>query len=257
MYTINKVFREFSRRTINQVLSLFWRIRMNKFIKVLVLVAAALFSGSSFAQECIPAPYTMGQVQRCYDGRIITGLNGQRVYLTEAPRIIIVQRNNESTLSRLSECKLLGAGIGGALGNLSDENKGQKTVLGILAGIIVGDLICRNNEGERVQVRSVEERQALSRVRVPASCVVGGKDFGDIPESSCLKIRDALTTTTPSLTETRSEPRKLVREAYCPVTRTRDGVQEQKEVPNPSRTEKFCADLPKLLQSGEKKWEDL
>lgn len=93
-----------------------------------------------------------------------------------------------------------------------------------------------------------------SRVYVPGSCQVGGKDFGDIPEDSCMEIRKALNREAPS--ETR---RVVTQEAYCQVARKNDktGEIQRKNVRNPERSQAYCDNIPGRLRSGSIRWEDL
>lgn len=93
-----------------------------------------------------------------------------------------------------------------------------------------------------------------SRVYVRGSCQVGGKDFGDIPEDSCLEIRKALNREAPS--ETR---RVVIQEAYCPVARKNDktGEIQRKNVRNPERSQAYCDNIPVKLRNGSIRWEDL
>jgi hypothetical protein len=162
-------------------------------------------------------------------------------------------------MSGLTNCQMVGGLAGATLGSLAENHTAQAMILGGLIGGVAGNMICNNQNGQQVLVRQGQNGVVSNGVvtnngnvvTIPSSCKVGGRDFGEMPEASCLKIRDALTTTTAS------ETKQVVTDAYCVMRRQKGSDVEEKRVSNPSKSQSFCDQTTTALRSGQKRWEDL
>lgn len=245
--------------------------------KTLKLILAALlvsFGATVFAQ-CMPMnapgpPRLWDGVRGCYVPQgtpaVYNGNNGQvitsgqdndwgRILASQAIRIPQGQQIPSGYCSwggRVENMAISGL-IGAVVGVLAGDNR-RAAAQGAALGMVVGTFVpCQTlqqaslaPESRRVVVQGGETTVS------PARCVVGGEDFGNVSEATCLKIRDKLTTTTTS--ETRQV---VMKPAYCNLSAKKDGEEVKKRVENPSRSEQFCNDLVAALRSGEKKWADL
>lgn len=159
----------------------------------------------------------------------------------------------------LTNCQMVGGLAGATLGSLAENHTAQAVILGGLIGGVAGNMICNNQAGQRVIVTGQGQNGVVSNgvvnngnvVTVPSSCKVGGRDFGEMPEASCLKIRDALTTTSAG------ETKQVVTDAYCVMRKQTGSNVEEKRVSNPSKSQSFCDQTTTALRNGQKRWEDL
>ncbi len=139
-----------------------------------------LLGAPAYAQECIPAPYTMGQQQRCWDGRLITGNVGGVVvgqqqiggYNTNGVQLIAPAA---ALANGLSKCEVVGGIAGGTLGSFAKNHNTQGVVLGAILGGIVGNAVCSNNQGQQilvVQQPPQGQQQVVGQRQMPPAQVV-------------------------------------------------------------------------------------
>jgi len=155
----------------------------NLFATAFVLLST---SSAVFAQECVPAPYRMGQQQRCYDGRPIGGVvvPGQVVAVpANAIRVPVGRAVPHGYCSWGGRVENVAAGalIGGVIGLLAGDNH-RAAGKGAAAGATVGLFIPCQQEALRQPVQYVPQaqQQFLERPQTQQSehCTETGKKKG-------------------------------------------------------------------------------
>lgn len=186
--------------------------------------------------------------------------------------------------SGLNSCTVIGATVGGIVGNQIDNHHAGGTIAGGLLGGAIANLICSNSSGQRVTVQqpytvlqgqtavaasgvdpttpgvsnvTVANIQRPQTVRVPSGCDIDGvpelQDLKGLTQAQCAAIarRLATRTTVAQQPVVASAPQKP---AYCPVYGPGGAL---KNVVNPERRDAYCGELVRDLQTRKISWDQL
>lgn len=193
---------------------------MTKLINVFFAVALSFIGSSAFAQTQLP-PGT-----HCGNGIFVKHPNvcppaasgvvgGGNVYQQQQPQYQqpqyapapVYQQNGAP--NGLTKCEAVGALGGGAVGSLNNKHKGQATIIGAIAGGLLGHWVCSDSNGQRVVVQQAPQRHSGNMgngivqrtISEPSDCDIEGRPELQnlrIPHDQCRAIRNALTVKEPS-----------------------------------------------------------
>lgn len=189
---------------------------MKSFMKSVIVSSFLVFASFGVFAQCAPSPVIMGQGFQggspCWGGQPFN--NGQPYNSGQ-----FVQNGNQQWLANQAiripatgmppgycswDERLKNVGLSALLGGIFGALIGRAAGQGAAVGLVVGTAVpCaaqqqyleqRGFQQQQPQHQMGERYQGGNTVTSPARCFVAGEDFGDVPESTCLKIRDRLTT---------------------------------------------------------------
>lgn len=196
---------------------------MDKFLLVFVRIASLILVmvSPAFAQTCMPAPYRMGEIQRCYDGRPLSHVQQQVVvmpfqqYPVQRPAQIppncrLVEKTLWQRVSGGVQNALLDGAVGALFGAAVDGAQGtggRWTNVGLNAGAGLGllqgssdhlTMVCQEiGEGQR----SLAAPQGGQVTAVPSDCDIQGvpelQNLRGLTQQQCAAIAARLKVAVP------------------------------------------------------------
>ena len=216
---------------------------MKNFMKMAILLTSVLFAGSVLAQNpptisC--GDYRVAQGNSCgqpgavvynHAGHPTNARIGGGNHDWLANQAIRIPTNGgipsgycpwDERLKNVGISTFLGAVFGALVGD-NGRAAGQGAAVGLLAGTVVPCnaqqqyLEQRGFQQQQQQQQIGERYQGGNTVRTPSNCNVGGKDFGEMPEASCTKVRESLTVRSQEVVQTTAVPQEQPSATGCGV----------------------------------------
>lgn len=260
-------------------------------VVIFTLLGLTSFSASALG-ACVMKPQVMGQPQQCWGDPDLSANNGgyrqqgrEVIVLREQPvrpaqiqipigQVIVHQGRRCTPVKQSAVVRVGEAFVEGLAGNIlgyafktlgaPDGSRTGLTILGGLDGWLSNGyvLACQDVSQNLVNQGDYRDgRQIISggrTVRLPASCIIGGVEKGDLTPTQCDALRESLRVVRPASTTPVPSGNPVVGVNHCKtITENFASGGARTKTPRPENAARGCEILKQMLGSGQLAWNDL